>query len=180
MCVRKEGRLCIQDLYDPESYAFGGGPKATVGLRLQSYRKPTKDGLESTWVGGEHYSAFPGVIAGGIVATLVETQGNWTAAVALMDRDALRAPPLTATQNLSVNFRKPVPTNEEVYVTSTYKHLAPTPNKPNVQKVHVKVEIHAADPLPSLSGEEKRILCAAGEATFVKIGAMRDLRSGDF
>ena len=31
-----------------------------------------------------------------------------------MDRDGLRAPPLTATQKLSVVFHKPLPTDEEV------------------------------------------------------------------
>ena len=34
----------------------------------------------------EHHQAFPGMINGGIIGTLLDCHGNWTAAIALMDK----------------------------------------------------------------------------------------------
>jgi hypothetical protein len=50
------------------------GPASTNGLKLKSYRTELNDGLESIWTGREDLCAFPGILAGGIVATLIETQ----------------------------------------------------------------------------------------------------------
>ena len=45
---------------------------------------------------------IPGIINGGIVSALFDCHGNWTAAIALMDRAKLPRPPLTLTAELLV------------------------------------------------------------------------------
>ena len=44
----------------------------------------------------------PGIINGGIVSSLFDCHGNWTAAIALMDKAKLPRPPLTLTAELLV------------------------------------------------------------------------------
>ena len=46
--------------------------------------------------------AFPGIINGGVIGALFDCHGNWTAAIALMDRAGLPRPPLTLTSELLV------------------------------------------------------------------------------
>jgi len=178
MCVRKEGRFSVQEMYEPEGTSFGAGPASTNGLKLKSYRNALNDGLESIWTGREDLCAFPGILAGGIVATLIETQGNWAAAVALMDKDSLPAPPLTATSSLNINFFEPLPADEEVTITSFYRLLEPEADKPYTMRVHVKVNVLIENTLPHLEDDDAKdlLLCATGEAVFIKIGPMRDVR----
>lgn len=178
MCVRKEGRFSVQEMYEPEGTSFGAGPASTNGLKLKSYRNALNDGLESIWTGREDLCAFPGILAGGIVATLIETQGNWAAAIALMDKDSLPAPPLTATSSLNINFFEPLPADEEVTITSFYRLLEPEADKPYTMRVHVKVNVLIENTLPHLEDDDAKdlLLCATGEAVFIKIGPMRDVR----
>ena len=56
---------------------------------------------------GSKYCAFPGVLNGGVISTLFECHGNWTAAIALMDRACLPRPALTLTSHLAVDFKSP-------------------------------------------------------------------------
>jgi hypothetical protein len=43
-----------------------------------------------------------GILNGGVLSTLLDCHGNWTAAVALMDRSCLPKPPLTLTASMLV------------------------------------------------------------------------------
>ena len=45
---------------------------------------------------------FPGIINGGIVSAIFDCHGNWTAAIALMDKACLPKPPLTLTFEMLV------------------------------------------------------------------------------
>lgn len=90
------------------------GPSSEEGLQLRSFR--TKDGLES-WVNfPAKYSAFPGILNGGMVTTAFECQGNWTAAVALMDRSSLPKPPMTLTAELLVSCVLSVPPRTSLHL----------------------------------------------------------------
>jgi len=77
------------------------GPAAEDGLHLKSFR--VQDGLLATLQLKSKYQAFPGIISGGIISALFDCHGNWTAAIALMDRAKLPRPPLTLTAELLVS-----------------------------------------------------------------------------
>lgn len=47
-------------------------------------------------------SPHTGIINGGVVSALFDCHGNWTAAIALMDKAALPKPPLTLTYEMLV------------------------------------------------------------------------------
>jgi hypothetical protein len=79
--------LCLQEAYTPESTCWGCGPAAEDGLHLRSKR--VENGLEARVTLDPKYASFPGVINGGVVATLVDCLSNWTAATHLMDTSAL-------------------------------------------------------------------------------------------
>lgn len=100
------------------------GPSSEGGLQLRSFR--TKDGLES-WVSfPAKYSAFPGILNGGLITTAFECQGNWTAAVALMDRSSLPKPPMTLTAELLVSCILSVPLG----TSQQWQQLCVCPVKP--------------------------------------------------
>lgn len=48
-------------------------------------------------------SPSTGIINGGVVSALFDCHGNWTAAIALMDKAALPKPPLTLTYEMLVS-----------------------------------------------------------------------------
>lgn len=49
-----------------------------------------------------------GILNGGVLSTLLDCHGNWTAAIALMDRSCLPKPPLTLTASMLVRVVQPL------------------------------------------------------------------------
>ena len=86
---------CVQHEYAPNSICFGCGPANEAGLQIQSHR--IDNGLVMEYLPNETHQAFPGMVNGGIIGTLLDCHGNWTAAVALMDEKNLAEPPCTVT-----------------------------------------------------------------------------------
>ena len=97
----------VQDRYAPTSICFGCGPANKEGLQIKSYR--TDDGLEMEFECEEKHQAFPGVINGGIIGALLDCHGNWTAAMAIMDRNELDTPQCTVTAQYEVKLKRPTP-----------------------------------------------------------------------
>jgi|TARA_B100001750_G_scaffold115943_1_gene91877 acyl-coenzyme A thioesterase PaaI-like protein len=97
----------VQDRYAPNSICFGCGPANKEGLQIKSYR--TDDGLEMEFECEEKHQAFPGVINGGIIGALLDCHGNWTAAMAIMDRNELDTPQCTVTAQYEVKLKRPTP-----------------------------------------------------------------------
>ena len=97
----------VQDRYAPNSICFGCGPANKEGLQIKSYR--TDDGLEMEFECEEKHQAFPGVINGGIIGALLDCHGNWTAAMAIMDRNELDTPQCTVTAQYEVKLKRQTP-----------------------------------------------------------------------
>lgn len=95
----------LQERYAPDSICFGCGPANPGGLHVGSF--PDGDEVIGEWAPGPHHEAFPGVLNGGIIGTLLDCHTNWTAAHHLMVRDALAKPPVTVTAEYTVQLRKP-------------------------------------------------------------------------
>lgn len=61
----------------PDYQCFGCSPHNTTGLRLSFWESADGEGLETPLVFGREHESYPGVVHGGIVATVCdETMGN--------------------------------------------------------------------------------------------------------
>jgi len=100
----------LQDRYAPRSTCFGCGPANARGLRIKSF---ARDGeVVAQWRPEAHHEAFPGVLCGGIIGTLLDCHCNWAAAVHLMRRAADDHVPATVTAEYAIHMRRPTPTGE--------------------------------------------------------------------
>ena len=100
-------KKAVQDEYAPNSICFGCGPANKNGLKIKSYR--IDNGLEMEFVPEEKHQAFTGVINGGIIGSLIDCHGNWTAAIAIMDKNEYDKPECTVTAQYEVKFKRPTP-----------------------------------------------------------------------
>ena len=139
----------VQRQYAPNSICFGCGPANEKGLKIDSYR--TNKGLELKFVPNEEHQAFPGMINGGIIGSLMDCHGNWAAAIALMDLNGLDEPPCTVTANYSISLRRPTPSETELHILAEIEDL---------QEDRAKVKM-------TLTANEK--VCATGSGLFVAV-----------
>lgn len=139
----------VQRKYAPNSICFGCGPANEKGLKIDSYR--TNKGLELKFVPNEEHQAFPGMINGGIIGSLMDCHGNWAAAIALMDLNGLDEPPCTVTANYSISLRRPTPSETELHILAEIE---------DIQEDRAKVKM-------TLTANEK--VCATGSGLFVAV-----------
>ena len=99
----------VQETFGPRHICFGCGPANPKGLRIRSFREG--DELVATWTAEPHHQAFPGMLSGGIIGTLLDCHSNWCAATSLMDRSGASTPPCTVTAAFSVKLLKPTPSD---------------------------------------------------------------------
>jgi acyl-coenzyme A thioesterase PaaI-like protein len=95
----------LQERFAPDSICFGCGPANPAGLHVRSV--PHGDETVADWMPSPHHEAFPGVLNGGIIGTLLDCHGNWTAAHHLMRRSGADRPPTTVTSGYSVRLLRP-------------------------------------------------------------------------
>ncbi len=110
------GGLSVQDEFAPNSICFGCGPSNKEGLQLKSYRY--SGGLVAKFESEEKHQAFQGVINGGIIGSLIDCHGNWTAAVAIMDRNGWEKPQCTVTAQYEVKLKRPTPFGKKLKLNS--------------------------------------------------------------
>jgi acyl-coenzyme A thioesterase PaaI-like protein len=161
--------VCVQDAYTPDSTCFGCGPSAPDGLKLQSYR--IENGLEARVSIDPKFCAFPGIINGGIVATLFDCHGNWTAAVTLMDKGCLPKPPLTTVAEILIRYEEPTPPNEDLLLRSRVVDVEETGGVGSKATVHVELALLQRMHM----GEGGEVTIATGTGIFKKLGALRAL-----
>lgn len=104
----------LQERYAPNSICFGCGPANPEGLRIRSF--PEGDETVATWRPAPYHEAFPGMLNGGIIGSLLDCHSNWTAAWQLMRTRGLDEPPCTVTAEYTVRLRRPTPSGEEVHL----------------------------------------------------------------
>lgn len=101
--------LCIQEQYAPQNACFGCGPANPKGLRIRSFARP--DGFIAEWRAEPHHEAFPGMLNGGIIGSLLDCHCNWAAAHHLMVAGNLATPPCTVTAEYAIKLLRPTPSN---------------------------------------------------------------------
>lgn len=102
----------LQERFAPLSRCFGCGPANAAGLRLRSFVRGEE--VVATWRPVDHHQAFPGMLNGGIIGTLLDCHGNWTAAWHLMNLNGLAQPLCTVTADYAVRLLRPTPLGEPV------------------------------------------------------------------
>jgi len=98
---------CLQIRYSPNGRCFGCGPANPEGLQLRSFSRGSE--VVAQWQPAEKHQAFPGMLNGGIIGTLLDCHSNWTAAWHLMLQGQLTQPPCTVTAEYNVKLLRPTP-----------------------------------------------------------------------
>jgi acyl-coenzyme A thioesterase PaaI-like protein len=106
----------LQERYSPQGSCFGCGPANERGLRVRSFVHG--DEVRATWHAQTHHEAFPGMLNGGIIGSLLDCHCNWTAAWTLMQRDGLEKPPCTVTADYAIKLLRPTPTDGPIELTA--------------------------------------------------------------
>jgi acyl-coenzyme A thioesterase PaaI-like protein len=99
----------LQDRYASRSICFGCGPANASGLRIKSYPDAEGGSVTAEWQPGPHHEAFPGMVNGGIIGSLLDCHSNWTAAWHLMNKNGWDRPQCTVTAKYSVELLAPTP-----------------------------------------------------------------------
>ena len=139
----------VQESHAPNSICFGCGPANEKGLKIRSH--PIENGLEMWFEPCEEHQAFPGMLNGGIIGTLLDCHGNWTAAMAIMTERGEDSAPCTVTAKYTVKLRRPTPFGVPLHITSQVDSI-------DGDRANISMEMTA-------DGE----VCASGEGLFVAV-----------
>jgi acyl-coenzyme A thioesterase PaaI-like protein len=107
--IKSMSETNLQDTYAPQSICFGCGPANTKGLRIKSIAINDSE-TKATWTPEKYHEAFPGVLNGGIIGTLLDCHSNWTACWHLMKKAGAEQPPCTVTADFKIELKRPTPT----------------------------------------------------------------------
>lgn len=106
----------LQEQFAPRSTCFGCGPMNGKGLHIRSIVQG--DAVVADWTPEPHHEAFPGVLNGGIIGSLLDCHSNWTAADALMKQAGLDTPPCTVTAEYSIKLLRPTPAQGHIHLVA--------------------------------------------------------------
>jgi acyl-coenzyme A thioesterase PaaI-like protein len=99
----------LQEKYAPQNACWGCGPANAEGLRIRSFARGEE--VVAEWEPEPKYEAFPGVLNGGIIGTLLDCHCNWTAAWYLMNKIGEDRVPCTVTADYAIKLLRPTPTS---------------------------------------------------------------------
>ena len=109
-------KLSLQKRFAPNSICFGCGPANDKGLRINSFVEGDK--VVCNFKAEPHHQAFPGIINGGIIGSILDCHSNWTAAYEIMKNLDLDHPTCTVTAEYAVQLKRPTPLDKELYIVS--------------------------------------------------------------
>jgi acyl-coenzyme A thioesterase PaaI-like protein len=116
----------LQEQYTPGGKCFGCGPANAHGLGLRSYPAEDSHRAVATWHAEPHHVAVPGVVNGGVIATLLDCHTGAALALAVRRRDGLwpwaeGAP--WATAEFTVTLLRPTPVGEDLHLEAAVAEL---------------------------------------------------------
>jgi acyl-coenzyme A thioesterase PaaI-like protein len=149
----------IQDFYpDDIAICYGCGKNNDHGLHIRTFW----DGKEGIFRfrPEPYHTAFPGVVYGGLIASLIDCHSIGTAIAASYQAED-RAPDtepeiMYVTGKLTVSFVKPTPTGKELLLRAHVKELAE-------KKAIITCSLYVEDEI-----------CAEGEVVVVRVNSRRD------
>ena len=107
----------LQERYAPGSICFGCGPANPAGLHVRSFVNDDGE-VVSEWTPGPHHQAFPGMLNGGIIGSLLDCHCNWTAAHFLMSQAGEDHPGCTVTADYAIKLLRPTPSDAPVRLSA--------------------------------------------------------------
>lgn len=112
----QETMAADQDRYAPHGICFGCGPANKDGLQIKSHWGTESEGEREgqpvfvmRFEPQAHHQAFPGVVNGGILGTILDCHSNWCAATALMKHHGWDRAMCTVTADFHVKLKRPTP-----------------------------------------------------------------------
>ena len=107
----------LQERYAANSICYGCGPANPRGLHIRSFVEDGGDEhVVADWMPEPHHEAFPGILNGGIIGTLLDCHCNWTAAYHLMRKAGLDRPGCTVTAEYTITLKRPTPASGPVHL----------------------------------------------------------------
>jgi acyl-coenzyme A thioesterase PaaI-like protein len=97
----------LQKKYAAKSICYGCGPANQHGFKIQSFVEG--ETVVARYMPEAHHCAFPNVLNGGVIGTLLDCHCNWASCWFLMQDKALARPPCMVTAKFEVTLRKPTP-----------------------------------------------------------------------
>jgi acyl-coenzyme A thioesterase PaaI-like protein len=156
----QQKEICLQETYAPHSQCFGCGPKNEKGLKIRSFvtkeesrhtASSEPQAVIATFKPELHHEAFPGILNGGIIGSILDCHSNWAAAWYLMQQQTLTTPPCTVTAEYKIKLLRPT-RSDKVLTLTAY------PTEIKEDRVWIKA---------NLSDEDK--VCATCEGLFVAV-----------
>lgn len=142
----------IQDLWPEEgTYCWGCGKNNKHGLQLKSYSEDDNE-VVATWEPKEHHLAFPGILNGGIIATLIDCHGTGTAnAAAHKATSDLEQHFMHVTGGISVKYLRPTPIDKPIQLRARVTEMSES-------RIKVSCDLYSGD-----------VNCATGEVVTVRV-----------
>jgi acyl-coenzyme A thioesterase PaaI-like protein len=144
-------------VYAPHSICYGCGPANKDGFRIKGRweGEPESGVFVMRFTPKDHHQAFPGVLNGGVLGTLLDCHSNWCAATALMAHHGWDKPECTVTADFHVKLKRPTPYPGDLVVKARVVSI-----DGRMAKIHAEVE---AD----VKGQTK--VTATCDGTFVAV-----------
>ncbi len=114
--MSEEDSLSLQERYAPNNACWGCGPANPDGLHIRSFLKNNE--VVAEWKAEKKYEAFPGVLNGGVIGTLLDCHCNWTAAFHLMKRAGAERVPCTVTAEYAIKLLRPASSSGPVFLSA--------------------------------------------------------------
>ncbi len=105
-------KQALQDQYAAQSICYGCGPANSQGLQIKSFVESDK--VIAHFTPAPHHHAFPNILNGGIIGTLLDCHCNWAACWYLMQEQQQQEMPCTVTSEYSIKLLRPTPMGTEL------------------------------------------------------------------
>src|SRR5688500_3904208 len=104
----------LQEQFAPSSICFGCGPANAKGLRIRSFAGT--DAYTCDFTPAPEHQAFPGMVNGGIIGSILDCHSNWAAAHHLMKATGSAEPPCTVTAEYAIKLFRPTPLDSTLHL----------------------------------------------------------------
>lgn len=111
----------LQDQYAPNSHCYGCGSANPHGLQIKSFVEGDK--VVAHWMPKDYHQAFPNVLNGGVIGTLLDCHCACAAGYYLMKEQGFAKIPCTVTANYAIRLLRPTPMRTVLTLEARLDHI---------------------------------------------------------